>query len=312
MAQKVRQASLSAPEAAARKQFAARLSIAVNVLLIATEGTIAALTGSLAVLADAGHSVFDLTASFFALWGVRMAAQPPDRAHPYGHEKFENFSSLIQVAMIGLIAVFIVGEGGRRLATGTSVDVSSVAIAVIAATMVLDFLVARYIGSVAQTYGSYALEADAFHFTTDLWAKTAVIAGLVGARFGSDLIDPAAALGVAAVMAYTASRLGLRSTHVLLDAAPRPVVEERVRAILNEEAGSDGYHSLRMRQAGKGVFLDVALHLPGGTTVAEAHDRAHRLSQRLCEEIAEVRDVVIHVEPAEHPEEHHDQHFQIG
>lgn len=294
-------------EGKAKKRFAALLSIAVNLFLIIVEGSVAFFTGSLAVLADAGHSLFDLSASGFAFWGVRMASQPPDRSHPYGHEKFENFSSLIQVALIGGIAAFIVAG---VIVQPFTLAVSNVAIAVVAATMFVDYGAARYIGSVARAYGSYALETDAFQFTADLWVKVAVIVGLVAARLGAEWLDPVAALAVAAVMVYTASRLGLRSTRILLDTAPRREVEARIRDILRQEAGAEGFHSLRMRQAGKWVFLDVALHLPGDTTVTEAHDRAHRISNRLRREIWEVRDAVVHVEPAEHPQAHHDEHYR--
>ncbi|MFQ6019836.1 MAG: cation diffusion facilitator family transporter, partial [Dehalococcoidia bacterium] len=188
-------------EGAVKKRFAASLSIAVNVFLIAVEGTVAYFTGSLAVLADAAHSLFDLIASGFAFWGVRMAAQPPDKTHPYGHEKFENFSSLVQVTLIAIIAALIVA-GVILWDTGLSVSIA--AISVVAGTMVVDYLVARYIGGVARTYSSSALEADAFHFTTDLWVKAAVIVGLVGAQLGAEWFDPVAALAVAAVMVFTA------------------------------------------------------------------------------------------------------------
>jgi cation diffusion facilitator family transporter len=253
--------------------------------------------------------MFDLIASGFAFWGVRMASQPPDRSHPYGHEKFENFSSLVQVTIIAIVAVFIVGGvvfWDRGLA------VSNIAIGVVTATMVVDYLVARYIGGVAKRYRSSALEADAFHFTSDLWVKAAVIIGLVGARLGAQWLDPVAALAVAAVMVFTAFHLGLRSTRVLLDTAPPSGVEDRVCDILRQEVGNDGFHSLRMRQAGKWVFLDVALHLPGETKLSEAHDWAHRISSRLCQEIEEVRDAVVHLEPEDHPDAHHDEHFREG
>jgi len=293
-------------EGSAEKRFAALLSIVVNLALIAVEGAVAFFTGSLAVLADAGHSLFDLTASGFAFWGVRMAGQPPDRSHPYGHEKFENFSSLIQVALIGAIAIFIVAQ---VIVRPFSLAISNVAIGIVAGTMVVDYVTARYLGGVARKYHSHALEADAFHFTTDLWAKVAVIVGLLGARLGAEWLDPVAALAVAATMVFAASHLGLRSTRILLDTAPRSEVEARVREVLKKEAGNLGFHSLRMRQAGKWVFLDVALHVPASTTVAEAHDQAHHISRRLCE-IDEVRDAVVHVEPEDHDEAHHDEHFR--
>ena len=279
------------------KLLAALLSVGVNLSLIAVEAGVAWFTGSLAVLADAGHSTFDLFASIAAVWGVRMAAAPPDRGHPYGHEKFENISSLIQVGLLGLISLFIVVEVGVRLATGFTLAVSGVALIIIVVTLAVDWLTARYLATVARRHHSFALEADAYHFTTDFWGKVAVIVGLTAALIGQKWVDPGAALVVAGLMLYTGWRLGHRSTQVLLDAAPRGSLQSRVREILVAEAGDSGFHSLRMRQAGKWVLLDVALHLPPQMSIAEGHDRAHRLCRRLQEEIAEVREAVVHIEP---------------
>jgi len=279
------------------KLLAALLSVGVNLSLIAVEAGVAWFTGSLAVLADAGHSTFDLFASVAAVWGVRMASAPPDRGHPYGHEKYENISSLIQVGLLGLISVFIVVEVGVRLATGFTLAVSGVALVIILVTLGVDWLAARYLAAVARRHHSFALEADAYHFTTDFWSKVAVIVGLTAALAGQKWVDPAAALVVAGFMLYTGWQLGRRSTQVLLDAAPKGSLRSRVQEILVAEAGNSGFHSLRMRQAGKWVLLDLALHLPPQMSIAEGHERAHRLCRRLQEEIAEVREAVVHIEP---------------
>ena len=290
-------------EAHREKLLAALLSVGVNLSLIAVEAGVAWFTGSLAVLADAGHSTFDLFASVAAVWGVRMAASPPDRGHPYGHEKYENISSPIQVGLLGLISLFIVIEVGVRLASGFSLAVSGVALIIIVVTLAVDWLAARYLAAVARRHHSFALEADAYHFTTDFWGKVAVIVGLSAALAGQKWVDPAAALVVAGFMLYTGWRLGHRSTQVLLDAAPRGSLQSRVREILVAEAGDSGFHSLRIRQAGKWVLLDLALHLPPQMSIAEGHERAHRLCRRLQEEIAEVREAVVHIEPEDaHPE----------
>lgn len=292
-----------------RKTTAALLSVAINLGLILVEGAIFLITGSLAVFADSAHSLFDLTASVFALWGVRMAARPPDSGHPYGHEKFENISSLIQVLMIGVIAFVVTGEVIYSLVNGYDLHVSTPAVIVLTITVFIDFGAARYIGGVAEEHHSYALEADAFHFTTDLWAKLAALGGLAAARFGAGWVDPIAAMTVAAIMLYIAARLGLRSTHVLLDRAPGGEIEERVRQILQEEAGDKGYHSLRMRQSGKWVFLDVVMHVSPDSTFEEVHQRAHEVSTRLRSEIPQVRDAAIHMEPENHAEHDDSDHY---
>jgi len=287
----------------AHKRLAALLSILVNLALVSSELAVYALTRSLAVLADAAHSVNDLVSAVVAYWGIVLASRPPDAGHQYGHAKFENFSSLVELALLALIGLAIVIQVAVQTALGYEPQVPAAAMVIIGITVVVDALMARYLQRVAQTYGSYALEADAFHFSTDLWAKMAAVAGLLGARLGVKWLDPAAALAVAAMMFYVAGRLGLRTSMGLLDAAPSPQVEEQVRRILREEAGDGAFHDLRMRQAGKWVYLDVALDLPDDTPLQEAHDLACRISRRLCQEVAEVRDAVVYVEPYAHHEE---------
>lgn len=282
-----------------RKLSAASLSIGVNLGLLAVEGIVAAFTGSLGVLADAGHSGFDMGASLFAYWGIRMASAPPDARHNYGYEKYENFATLVQMAMLIGIAAFVGAEVAFRLTRGFDLDIGPVPIVVIVVTLAVDLLTTRYLARVALEEGSSALEADSYHFLTDMWTKVAVLIGLSAAAFGQVWLDPAAALAVACFMLYAAFRLGRGSAGVLLDAAPGAEVMGRIRGIVIDEAGAEGYHSLRMRQAGKSVYLDLSLHVEPDMTIAEAHERAHRLSRRLQGEVREVREAVVHVEPAD-------------
>lgn len=286
-----------------RKLYAALVSITVSLGLVLAESLVALFTGSLGVLADAGHSGFDMAASLFAYWGIRIASAPPDRTHHYGHEKFENLSSLVQMALLVGIATFIVGGVAVRLYRGFELEVGPVPIVVVAATLLVDFLAARYLGRVAREERSFALEADSYQFLGDMWTKIAVLVGLGAASLGQIWLDPAAALAVAGFMLFTAFRLGHRSTRVLLDEAPHADIQDKVRKILLEEVGQGSFHSLRLRQAGKWVFLDLSLHVPARMTVAEAHERAHHLSRRLRDEVEEVREAVVHIEPEDASQE---------
>ncbi len=142
---------------AAQKLHAATVSVSVNVLLLTTKIIVGVATGSLGILAEAAHSLLDLLASGFAYTGIRAANRPLDEEHPYGHEKFENFSSLIQTALLGVTSIWIFYEAGLRLLTGSTIQVNNTlyyAIVIMVFAIIADFGVSRYLFQNARKYGS--------------------------------------------------------------------------------------------------------------------------------------------------------------
>lgn len=303
MAQQLDHEHSHGQEAGARKQRAAGLSVGVNLLLIVVKVVVGLLSGSVAILAEAGHSLSDLSASVFAFWGIRQARKPPDDGYPYGHEKFENLSSLFQMLILAGITVFVFWEVAQALLGAWRPNITIAAIAVMALAIVVDFFTARYLHATAHEHGSAALEADAFHFVADMWSGVAALVGIVGARLGAAWMDPAAASVVALVMLYGAYRLGKKSTAALLDASPERAVVEAVRAVLDRAEAIGAYHSLRLRQAGNRVLLDVCIHVDAELSLGRAHEIAHELEARIQHAVPRVREAVVHVEPS--TEHHH-------
>src|SRR5438309_11522711 len=152
--------------------------------------------GSVAILADAAHSFLDLSASIFAYAGIRTAAKPADEDHAWGHAKAENISSLVQMFLLGATCIAIVIESVRRLVIAGSVRVAWYSFVVVLAAMVIDIVVSRYLQRVSRSHGgSAALESDALHFASDLWASLAVLIGLTHVSvFDFKLADPLAGL----------------------------------------------------------------------------------------------------------------------
>src|SRR2546427_11600001 len=176
------------------KAVAALYSVAVNVVLIAAKLLVGLLTGSVAILADAAHSFLDLSASIFAYAGIRTAAKPADEDHAWGHAKAENISSLVQMFLLGATCIAILIESVRRLVVARSVRVAWYSFVVGLAAMVIDIVVGRYLQRVSRAHGgSAALDADALHFASDLWASLAGFVGitLVGV-FDFQVADPPA------------------------------------------------------------------------------------------------------------------------
>jgi cation diffusion facilitator family transporter len=280
---------------------AALVSVFVNLLLISAKLVVGLASGSVAILADAAHSFLDLSASIFALVGIRAAEKPPDEDHAFGHGKAENVSSLVQMFLLGATCIAIIIESVRRLFVVSDVRVAWYSFAVVIGAVIIDIVVSRYLAGVSRAHGgSAALEADALHFTSDLWASLAVLAGItVVAVFGFQLADPLAGILVAVIIGTTAVSAGRKTAQILLDAMPEAGTVRAIEGILASDPQLHGYHGLRARQSGKHVLLDVAVHVDGSLTLAQAHEVGHAVSERIRREVPVVSDAVVHVEPSD-------------
>ena len=292
---------------------AASLSIAVNVFLLALKAVVGVVTGSLALWASAADSLLDLSASSFAYVGVRLGSRPPDDTHPYGHEKFESLSSLVQLGLLFVTVGIIVAEAWDRLTGEIEVNAPLAGVAVILVALVVDFWISRRLRRTSQeTGGSEALDADALHFATDVWSNIAVIVGLIAVRFGAPVADPLAAFIVAALVAVTAVGLLRTTAGSLLDAAPDEDTVRDITEILCRSPRVVDHHTLRARTVGSRIYLDVCLELDPDLSFEAAHDLSHRIKDDLYAEIEGLADAVIHFEPAGHPEHQDEEHHAHG
>ncbi|HEU5370129.1 MAG TPA: cation diffusion facilitator family transporter [Ktedonobacterales bacterium] len=293
-----------APEPAAPGKIrAALVSVAVNLFLILLKGVVGFLAGSIGLIAEAVHSLTDLTASVLAVWGIRRAEQPPDVHHAFGHARYENLSSLLQMLIIGVASGILIYESILRIVNGFTIDVQWWAFAVMGGSVAVDLATSRYLNKAAgESGGSAALEADSFHFISDMWGAVAVIVGLIFAALGFKLADPIAAISVALVISGTAIRSGVRTTGILLDKAPPKALLDRIREVAASHPGVQEVRELRARVAGKRVLLDIAVGLDPAISIQEAHTLAHDVSTAIQREVPEVMDAVVHAEPvgAEH------------
>jgi cation diffusion facilitator family transporter len=283
------------------KSGAATLSVVSNSLLIALKIAAGAITGSIALLTEAAHSGIDLVASVIALVSVRKADEPPDREHPYGHEKAENLAAAIEGMLILVGAAVIIYEATRRLVVGAELEHLGVGLAVIGASALVNLAVSAYLGRRARALRSAALEGDAAHLRTDALTSAGVFVGLgLAAITGSDAFDAIAALAVAVAIVVAGLRILTGSSRVLLDEAPPPEeldrIEEAIAGARPEEMV--GYHKLRARRAGARRYIDLHVQFRDGTTLEDAHALAHKLRAAIEAEIPD-SDVLIHVEPEE-------------
>jgi len=239
------------------KQKVALVSLLASALLAAAKFVAALFTGSLGILSEAIHSLLDTGATAITFAAVRISDRPPDETHHFGHAKVESVSALTATGLLFATTVWIVYEALNRLLTGNvHVTVAWWAVAIVAGSIVIDFNRSKALKRVARSTASEALDADALHFTSDMWSSIVVLVGLGAAWAGYPWADSLAALAVAGFVGLAAYRLGKRTLGTLLDAAPAGTVAI-IERLADETRGVLDLKRLRVRPAGATLFVDA-------------------------------------------------------
>jgi len=276
----------------------AAISIGVAITVLAVKYAAYLLTGSVALYSDALESLVNVAAGLAAWAAIGVAEQPADDEHPYGHQKAELLSAVFEGALIIVAAVFIVMESVQALIQPHVIEAPVIGLLVNGAATALNAGWAAYLIREGRATRSPALTADGWHLMTDVWTSVGVAAGIVLVVLtGWSFLDPLLALAVAGNILFMGYRIVGRSLSALLDEAASPDVQERIRnAIARNGHGALEAHDIRTRNAGRIVFIEFHLVVPGDMTVAAAHDICDRLEEELEAEI-EGTDVIIHLEP---------------
>jgi len=288
--------------------------VALNSVLAATAITALKLavgvsTGSLGILSEAAHSGLDLIAAAITLFSVRVSDKPADADHQYGHGKVENFSAFLETGLLLLTCVWIVYEAVRRLFFHhVEIEPSLTAFLVMFASMAADAWRSRALKRVAIKYDSQALQADALHFSTDIWSSGVVVLGLLLVALGRRLeigwlrnADPLAALFVAGVVVYVSWRLARQTIDALLDAAPAGararILDEvgRVESVMEVDR-------VRIRRAGNRYFADLSVALRRNVTFERSGQVAEDVAAAVHRVLPDA-DVVVHSIPRASREE---------
>jgi cation diffusion facilitator family transporter len=234
-------------------------SVFIGVALVLGKLVVGLLTGSLGILSEAVHSIFDLAASTFTLVAVRTARKPADQEHPYGHGRAENVAAFAEGVLLLITAVGIAFEAIRRLvAGGPPVNPAGYAFALLIGTLIVESgraLVLRRIGRLAS---SDAMLADATDRVADVIATVGVIVGLVGVRLGFSWADSAAALLVAVIIFRAAGMLAWRSGDILIDRSAAGA-EKQLRAAIQDVNGVREVRSVRVRRSGPNLIGDASI-----------------------------------------------------
>lgn len=266
-------------------------------------------TGSLGILSEAAHSGLDLVAAAVTYLSVRVSDKPADADHQYGHGKIESFSAFVETGLLLLTCVWIVYEAGKRLFFhSVEIEPTIWAFAVMGISIVVDVWRSRRLRRIADKYDSQALQADALHFSTDIWSSAVVILGLalvmVGRQFQQPWLlkaDPIAALFVACIVVYVSSRLARQTVDTLLDAAPKGIRNRIIEEVYQVD-GVLEVDRVRIRRAGSRYFADVAVAMSRNVTFQKSEQVSNDVATRIRNLLPEADVVVNAVARASHQE----------
>lgn len=278
------------------KNAAALLSVGAAALLVSFKMVVAFATGSLGILSEALHSALDFVAAAVTWVAVKLSDKPADKEHNFGHGKIENFSALIEAFLLFATCGWIIFEAVSRLSSEAKpVEVGFWSFAVVITSILVDVGRSRALMKAAREYKSQALEADALHFSTDIWSSAVVLFGVAGSFFGFHRADAIAALAVAIIVIWVSVKLSLRAIDELLDKAPEGI-RERVAELIGEVDGVIKSHSLRVRSSGDTYEIDVNIHVDSTLSIVEAHEISERVERVLREKLGKIM-INVHVEP---------------
>jgi cation diffusion facilitator family transporter len=268
---------------------------ALNLLVAVAKIVLGYASGAVSIVSDGFHSLTDTASNIVAIVGVRLARQPADADHPYGHRKFETLASVGILIFLVVVLTQVVGAAWARVQSGAAPDVTGLAFVVMGATFLVNLGVVRYERAAGRRLRSEVLAADAHHTTSDLLTSGAVIVALVGVRLGQPWMDPAAAFLVAGFIAWACWEIVRDTARILGD---RSVIDEAgIRAVVETVSEVRNCHNVRTRGSADHVFLDLHVRLDGALPLHEAHRISHVVKDRLMARFPEIRDVVIHIEP---------------
>jgi len=286
------------------KRWAALSSVIAAVGLTGFKIIVGFSTGSLGILAEAAHSGLDLMAAVMTFLAVRISGKPADRNHLYGHGKAENLSALFETLLLLVTCFWIIYEATHRLLFHpVELKVTFWSFAVMITSIVVDVSRSRVLYRAARKYNSQALEADALHFSTDIWSSGVVILGLICVKFSGWVpglaflhqADSIAAILVGLIVVYISVTLGIRTVQALLDVAPSGIEREIVSAVEVLQGVTD-CHNVRVRYSGPQPFVDIHVLLDGNQTLKEAHNLTEEIEGTIRKLLPNA-DVTVHPEP---------------
>jgi len=281
-----------------KKQNVALSSVMASIALTLMKFFVGIATGSIGVISEAAHSALDFGAALLTYISVKIADKPADETHQYGHSKVESISALIETGLLFITCVWIVYEAIHRLFfKEVEVLATWYAFVVIIISIVIDFSRSKALNKVAIETKSQALEADALHFSSDIWSSVVVLIGLTLVAMGIKGADAVAAIGVSIFVFIAGFKLGKRTIDVLIDAAPAGITET-VKEIVAKVEGVVSIERIRVRPAGPSMFIDMVIKISRKVPLTKAQEITKAVEDEVIKKIHGA-DIVVHTKPVQ-------------
>lgn len=253
-------------------------------------------SGSVAIVSDGYHSLFDGVSNIMGLIAVRISSHPPDSKHPYGHRKYETVFAIF-IGVLMLLTCFEIFKGVYRSLEGNkTAGIGTASFAVMTGTMVVNIFVAFYERAKGRKLDSEFLIADAGHTMSDIYVTVGVIISLVFMKLGFPMADPVAGIVVGLLVAKAGIAIIMESTETLVDKTQTD--EALLKDIAAGVKGVSACHGIRTRGTRSSVFVDLHILVDPVLSVGEAHKIAHEVEENIKRSVPEIVDVVVHVEPS--------------
>jgi len=276
----------------------ALLSICSNSFIVILKLTVGIITGSVAIISEAIHSLLDLVASVIAFFSVKISNRPPDKEHPYGHGKFENISGTVETLLIFIAGIWIIVESVEKLIHPSPIKLPFIGVFVMLLGALINWRVGKKVQKVGEETHSVAMQSNALHLLTDVYSSLGVAASLILVSLtGWDILDALIGIGIAVYIMKESIELGKKSFTPLLDTglSSNEIIQIE-QVLLNFKSQYIEYHDLRTRRSGAEEHIDFHLVLPSSMSIEEAH----LLCDKIEDEIKKVLinpQILIHVEP---------------
>ncbi len=278
------------------KEAVALSSMAASAAMTVGKFTVGFMTGSLGLISEGAHSLMDLVSTIMTYMAVRVSDKPADEEHPYGHGKIESVAALGETVLLFVTSFWIINEAAHRLITGeVEIEVTWWAVAVIVVSILMDISRAVALKRVAKKTKSQALEADALHFSSDVFSSLVVLGGLGVAAMGWPRGDAIAAIGVSLFVCLAGWRLGRRTIDTLIDTAPAGVAE-RIREAAASVPAVIKVNRARVRQVGNVTFVDIDVAVGRGLQLSRIAAIRASIAERV-EAIIDDADVTVSAHP---------------
>jgi cation diffusion facilitator family transporter len=254
------------------------------------------LTGSLGMMSDGLHSLFDGVSNVVGLVGIWIASHPPDEEHPYGHKKYETLFTIVIAVMIFGTCFQVLKRVYHSFTVGYETTAPNTSFIILICTMSVNAFVMLYEMKRGRQLGSEFLVADAKHTKSDIFASFAVMIGLFFTRIGYPIADAIAGIVITVFIARIGYEIVKSASDVLVDTVC--IDTHVIRDAVMEVEGVLDCHGIRSRGPAQHIYLDLHIQVDPDIPLRKAHDIAHHVEERIMHDFEGVEDIVVHVEPA--------------